>query len=201
MVSEETVDAVDSQKFMDLFFTICPQFKDDERTYCIVVSTNELSYIHIYILLINFLFFQTSEDAYEYIIFLRESQIKELQPKQEDPSVTAFGQPYDEHLHQSMQSFWNLFTSGVTKQTVICQQCKSVKTQIESFAEFMLNFPSSHHSKQSATCTLNSLFEHKSLPVVLEDYECDCCNMRTIATQQLDISVYPEFLIIYFAEK
>jgi hypothetical protein len=47
MVSEETVDAVDSQKFMNVFLTICPQFKDDERTYCIVVSTNELSYIHI----------------------------------------------------------------------------------------------------------------------------------------------------------
>jgi transcriptional regulatory protein LevR len=57
MVSEETVDAVDSQKFMNVFLTICPQFKDDERTYCIVVSTNELSYIHISILLINFLFF------------------------------------------------------------------------------------------------------------------------------------------------
>jgi hypothetical protein len=82
MVSKETVDAVDSQKFMDVFLDICPQFKDDARTYCIVVSTNELSYIHISILLINFLFFQTSEDANEYIIFLRESQLKELQPKQ-----------------------------------------------------------------------------------------------------------------------
>jgi hypothetical protein len=116
MISKETVDAVDSQKFMKVFLDICPQFKEEERKYYVVVSMNELFYIHISILLINFLFFQTSEDAHEYMMYLRESQLKELQPKQEDPSVTAFGQPYDKHLHQSMQSFWNLFASVVTKQ-------------------------------------------------------------------------------------
>jgi hypothetical protein len=82
MVSVETVDVIDSQKFMDDFLTICPRFNDDDRTYCVVVSTNELSYIHISILLIYFLFFQTSEDAHKYIMYLRESQLNELQPKQ-----------------------------------------------------------------------------------------------------------------------
>jgi hypothetical protein len=165
MISKETVDAVDSQKFMKVFLDICPQFNKEERTYYVVVSTNELFYIHISILLINFLFFQTSEDAHEYMMYLRESQLKELQPKQEDPSVTAFGQPYDKHLHQSIQSFWNLFTSGMMKQTVICQQCNNVTTQIESFNELMLKFQSSHHSEQGKTCTLNYLLEHNSLPI------------------------------------
>ncbi len=57
MISKETVDAVDSQKFMKVFLDICPQFNEEERTYYVVVSTNELFYIHISILLINFLFF------------------------------------------------------------------------------------------------------------------------------------------------
>ena len=61
MVSVEAVEVVDSQKFMDVFIKICPQFYEEERTDCVVVSTNELSYIHISILLIYFLFFQTSE--------------------------------------------------------------------------------------------------------------------------------------------
>jgi hypothetical protein len=130
------------------------------------------------------------------MMYLRESQLKELQPKQEDPSVTAFGKPYDEHLDQSIQSFWNLFTSGMMKQTVTCKQCNSVKTQIESFTELMLNFPLSHHSKQSETCTLNDLFKHNSLPIDLEAYVCDCCKKRTIATKHVEIDVYPECLII-----
>jgi ubiquitin C-terminal hydrolase len=201
MISKETVDAVDSHKFMKVFLDICPQFNKEERTYYVVVSTNELFYIHISILIINFLFFQTSENAHEYMMYLRESQLKELQPKQEDPSVTAFGQPYDEHLHQSIQSFWNRFTSGMMKQTVICQQCNSVKTQIESFTELMLTFPLSHHSKRSETCTLNFLLEHNSLPIDLEDYVCNCCKKRTIATKHVEIDVYPECLIIVLCQE
>jgi hypothetical protein len=197
MVSKETVDAVDSQKFMQVFLDICPQFHNDERTYCVVVSTNELSYIHLSILLINFLFFQTSEDAHKYITYLRECQLKELQPKQEDASVTAYDLLYDKHLHQSMQSFWNRFTSGMMKQTFICQQCNTVTTQNESFNELMLKFPLSHHSEQGKTCTLNFLFEHnRSLPSDIEDYVCNCCKERTIATLHEEISLYPEFLVV-----
>ena len=82
------------------------------------------------------------------------------------------------------------------KQTVICQQCNSVKTQIESFTELMLKFPLSHHSKQSKTCTLNYLLEHNSLLIDLKDYVCDYCKKRTIATKHVEIDVYPEILII-----
>ena len=121
MVSVETVDVVDSQKFMIVFLEIFPRFNDVERTYCVAVSTNELSYVHISILLNYFLFFQTSEDAHEYIMYLRECQLNELEPGQEDPSVTALGKLYDVHLHKSMQYFWKLFSLGMMKQTVTCQ--------------------------------------------------------------------------------
>ena len=40
MISKETVDAVDSEKFMKVFLDICPQFNERERTYYVVVSTN-----------------------------------------------------------------------------------------------------------------------------------------------------------------
>ena len=83
------VEVVNSQKFMDVFNNFYPQFDGNERTYCVVVSTNELSYIHIPSLLIYFLFFQTSEDVHEYIMALRNGQLNELQSGQEDPRVTA----------------------------------------------------------------------------------------------------------------
>ena len=60
MVSVDAVEVVDSRKFTDVFMKMCHQFDEDERTYYVVVSTDELSYIHISILLIYFLFFQTS---------------------------------------------------------------------------------------------------------------------------------------------
>jgi hypothetical protein len=75
MVSVDAVEGVNSQKLMDVFMDICPQFYENKRTYCVVVSTNELSYIHISILLIYFLFFQTSEDAHKYIMELRKCQL------------------------------------------------------------------------------------------------------------------------------
>ena len=102
MVSVEVVEVVNSLKFMDVFNSFYPKFDGDERTYCVVVSTNELSYIHIPFLLIYFLFFQTSEDAHKYIMALRKCQLNDLQPGQEDPSVTVLGQPYDKNLHMSV---------------------------------------------------------------------------------------------------
>ena len=88
-------------------------------------------------------------------MYLRRFQLNELQPKQDDPSVTALEKPYDEHLHKSMQSFWDLFTSGIIKQTVTCQNCDNVTTQNVSFTELMLKFPASHHIQQGKTCTLD----------------------------------------------
>ena len=72
MVSVEVGEVVNSLKSMAVFNSFCPQFDGDKRKCCVVVSMNELSYIHISFLLIFFLFFQTSEEACEYIIALRE---------------------------------------------------------------------------------------------------------------------------------
>ena len=34
------------------------------------------------------------------------------------------------------------------------------------------------------------------MPSDIENYECDCCKRRTIATQHEEISLYPKFLVI-----
>ena len=103
----------------------------------------------------------------------------------------------------SMQSFWNLFTSGTIKQTVTCQDCSNVATQNVSCTELlMLKFPPSHHIQQGQTCTLDNLFVHnRSVPSDLEDYECINCSMRTVATRHEEISVYPEFLVILLCQE
>ena len=82
------VEVVNTQRFMDVFNSFCPQFNGDKRKCCVVVSSNELSYIYI-LWLIYFLIAQTTEDVHKYIMALRECQLNELQPGQEDTSVTA----------------------------------------------------------------------------------------------------------------
>ena len=55
--------------------------------------------------LIDLLIAQTSEGAHKYVTALRKCQLNELQPGQEDPTVTALGQPYDKNLHMSIAIF------------------------------------------------------------------------------------------------
>ena len=78
MISAANEEIVDSRNFMNVFITNCPQFINNKRTYCCVVPMNEVFYIYIFMLLIYFLFFQTSEDAHEYIMALRNFQLDEL---------------------------------------------------------------------------------------------------------------------------
>jgi hypothetical protein len=106
MISAEGDDVVDSQNFMDVFMTKCPQFNGNQRTYCIVFSMSKFSYIHVFLLLIYFLFVHPSEDAHEYLMELRNCLLHELQPCPVDSSVTASGPPYDLKLHMAMKSFW-----------------------------------------------------------------------------------------------
>ena len=76
-------------------------------------------------------------------------------------------------------------------------------TQNESITELMMKFPPAHHIQQGqTTCTLDNLFKHnRSVPSDIEDYECHCCNMHTIATLHEEISVYPKFLVIVLCQE
>ena len=140
MISSECNDVVDSQNFMDVFMTKCPQFNGNQRTYCIFVSTSKFSYIHVFSLLIYFLFVHPSEDAHEYLMELRNFLLHKLQPWPVGSSVTASGQPYEEILHKAMKSFWEQFSTGIVKQTTMCQKCSNVTTKHEPFSELMIFF-------------------------------------------------------------
>ena len=101
-----------------------------------------------------------------------------------------------------MHFFWELFSSGTIKQTHTCQECSNVTTQNESFTELMLKFPPSHHIQQDKTCTLDDLFVHNRSGLSdVEDYQCNFCNMRTVATRHKEISVYPKFLVIVLCQR
>ena len=105
-------------------------------------------------------------------------------------------------IHISMQSFWDLFTSGAIKQTVTCQVCNNVTTQNVSCTELMLKFPSPHHVQQGQACTLDNICVHtRSVPIDLEDYECINCSRRTVATRHKEISVYLKFLVIVLCQE
>ena len=121
-----------------------------EMSVIVVLLFQQMNYLILLLFwLIYLLIAQTSEDVHKYIMALRECQLNELQPGQENPSVTALNEPYDENLHMSMQTFWDLFSSGMIKQTVTCQECNNVTTQNESLTELMLKFPTSHSTRQN----------------------------------------------------
>ncbi len=70
------------------------------------------------------LFCQTSADAHEYMLALKECLLlAELKPVDGRSEVAASGEGYDETLHSSIQTFWDMFGSGQITQTVTCTIC------------------------------------------------------------------------------
>ncbi len=78
-----------------------------------------------------------SEDAHEYIMALKMYLLEELKPEQVNSSLTASGQPYNRELRTSMQTFWDLFSSGKTTQTVTCSECSNFTSRDDDFSEIM----------------------------------------------------------------
>jgi hypothetical protein len=202
MISAEGDDVVDSQNFMDVFMTKCPQFNGNQRTYCIFVSTSKFSYIHVFSLLIYFLFVHPSEDAHEYLMELRNCLLHELQPWPVGSSVTESCQPYEETLHKAMKSFWEQFSTGILKHTTMCQFCRNVTTKHEPFTELVIHFPSSPIIPQLSSCTLDYLLTSNVIgESEIEDYHCVHCESRTVVKTHQEITVYPALLLIVLCRK
>ena len=138
-----------------------------------------------------------SEDAHEYIIALKRYLLKELKPEQVNSNLTASNHPYDRELHMSMQTFWNLFCSGRTTQTVTCSECSNVTSRDDDFSEIMLKFPMpiENTGVRTRNITLADLYENHKTEVI-DDYMCIPCNSRTSATIQAHISQCPKILTI-----
>ena len=138
-----------------------------------------------------------SEDAHEYIIALKRYLLNELKPEQVNSNLTASNHPYDRELHMSMQTFWNLFCSGKTTQTVTCSECSNVTSRDEHFSEIMLKFPSpvENTGERTRKITLADLYTNTNTGVI-DDYVCIPCNSRRSATVQEHISQCPKILTI-----
>jgi hypothetical protein len=95
--------------------------------------------------LTNYSFCQTSEDAHEYIMGLKQCLIDELTQSKDGSGVTNSGREYDENLYMSMKTFWDLFSAGQFTTTVTCTTCGTMSTTHEPFSEVMLTFPQPHH--------------------------------------------------------
>jgi hypothetical protein len=119
------------------------------------------------------------------MLALKEFLLAELKPADGTSDVTASGEGYDETLHSSMQTFWDMFDSGQITQTVTCSKCTCITTMETPFSKLLMQFPGTHHEATATNlkCTLNSLIEHHFAPEDIHDYECLTCGRRTLATK------------------
>jgi len=138
-----------------------------------------------------------SEDAHEYIMALKMNLLEELKLEQVNSNLTASNHPYNRELHMPMQTFWDLFSSGKTAQTVTCSRCSNVTLRDDDFSEIMLKFPTRNENSGVTTRghTLASLYENYKNEVI-DDYRCIPCNSHTSATRQERISQCPRILTV-----
>jgi hypothetical protein len=121
------------------------------------------------------------------MLALKECLLAELKPVDRTSDVTASGEGYDETLHSSMQTFWDIFDMGQITQNITCSKCTCVTTMETPFSKLLMQFPDTHHEATTSNlkCTLNSLIEHHFAPEDIHDYECLTCSRRTLATKRV----------------
>jgi len=88
----------------------------------------------MYIQLTNYSYCQTSEDAHEYIMGLKQCLLDELTQSEDGSGVTTSGIDYDENLYMKMKTFWDLFNAGQFTTTVTCTTCGTVSRTDEPFS-------------------------------------------------------------------
>jgi hypothetical protein len=116
---------------------------------------------------------------------VKECLLAELERADGISDITASGEGYDENLHSSMQTFWEMFGSGEITQNVTCTIFRSITTRVEPFSKLMLQFPESHHdaTPTNQKCMLHSLIKHYHFGQEdLSDNDCQYCDKRTLAT-------------------
>ncbi len=128
-------------------------------------------------------------DTHTYLA-LKECLLAELKPTDGTSDITASGEGYDETLHSSMQTFWNMLGLEQIMQNITCTICSCVTTREEPCSKLLVQFPGSHHEATltNRKCTLNSLIEHHFEQEDLPNYDCLTCGRRNLATQCIWIS-------------
>ena len=141
-----------------------------------------------------------SEDAHKYIMALKMHLLEELKPEQVNSNLTASNHPYDRELHMSMQTFWDLFSSERTTQTMTCSECSNVTSRDNKFSEIMFKFPPPSPLDENTPVTtrrrtLANLYENYKHEVI-DEFMCIPCNSPTSATRQEHISQCPKILTV-----
>jgi hypothetical protein len=95
----------------------------------------------------------------------------------------------------SMQTFWDLFSSGKTTQTVTCSECSNITSRDNDFSEIILKFLQQPSAGGRQQYTLASLYQHYTTGVI-DDFICNYCNSCTSATQREHISQFLEVLTV-----
>jgi hypothetical protein len=137
------------------------------------------------------------------MLALKECLLAELKPADGTSDITSSGEGYDETLHNSMQTFWDMFSSGQIAQAVTCTICTCITTREEPFSKLLVQFPGSHHEATltNQKCTLNSLIKHQFEPEDLPDYDCLTWGRRTLPARCIQISHYSVILCILLGRK
>ena len=131
---------------------------------------------------------------------LKKCLLNELKQSEDGSGVTSSGIDYDESLYVNMKRFWNLFSTGQLKSKVTCTTCGTCSVMEEPFEELLLYFPEDHHTSDQ-DCTVENLIAHHCGTQDIDNYQCDICNGRTLATKVIAISTCPPILCIVLGRK
>ena len=153
-----------------------------------------MNQLTMYIPLTNYSSCQTSEDAHEYIMGLKQCLLDELTQSEDGSGVTNSDSDYDENLYMRLKTFWGLFSAGQFTHTVTCTACGNVSRTDEPFSELMLTFPQPHHERDQ-DCTVEDLIAHHCGMQDIDGYQCDCCNGRKLAKKVTAITTCPPHLV------
>jgi ubiquitin C-terminal hydrolase len=126
---------------------------------------------------------------------LRQCLLDELQPVSQPSDDPENNITYDETLHSSMVTFWDIF-KGIFTQKITCTQCNTIGTTEILFRELMLKFPEEHHTS-NLDYTLKQLFNHQYGQSKINNYQCNDCTRKATAHQRTFISQFPKILCIH----
>jgi ubiquitin C-terminal hydrolase len=114
--------------------------------------------------------------------------------------VLLAGIDYDESLYMNMKTFWDLFSTGQLTSKVTCTTCGTCSVMEEPFEELLLYFPEDHHTSDK-DCTFENLIAHHCGMQDIDNYQCNICNGRMLATKVIAISMCPLILCIVLGRK
>ncbi len=131
---------------------------------------------------------------------LKECLLDELKQSEDGSGVTISGIDYDESMYMNMKTFWDRFSAGQFTHTVTCKTCGTISVTDEPFNELLLFFPQPHHDLDQ-DFTVEDLITHHGVTHDIDNYQCNICNGRMVATRVTAITTCPPILCIVLCHR